>query len=416
MLQYRDPWLIEQYGKKKEVSLGTKDLAEAKLLAIPYQKLHRERLLTAKKRRLASPKMVNLGWVYPLGESQLPDGTKIMATESSAWIMSPSGSMKVVKNGIMLGQTRDPDEDVGPPLPPTNNSDPALEHFERALKTEAPKTDPDRKFFDDWVSETKPNQYKVNEADKVWAIFKAVSGGKRMQDCHRPDGRAVMVYLQAEGYRNATCNKFLSHLSGMANIAIANGHLRFNPFSKCLLDPEADEVRRDPYTEAEMKIVRDALPGLQDDERLLWVMLATTGMRLGEAFQIKTEMEADGIRYATFGTKTRSSFRRVPFPDALLPFLPSKIEGPLFGDTKPKALGQRLRRKLHKLGLNRENTCPHSLRHRAKDRMRDYKGDFEIETKINDAVTGHGEVTEGDGYGKGQPIWKLKRAVNVIGY
>ena len=142
MLQYRDPWLIEQYGKKKEVSLGTKDLAEAKLLAIPYQKLHRERLLTAKKRRLASPKMVNLGWVYPLGESQLPDGTKIMATESSAWIMSPSGSMKVVKNGIMLGQTRDPDEDVGPPLPPTNNSDPALEHFERALKTEAPRPIP----------------------------------------------------------------------------------------------------------------------------------------------------------------------------------------------------------------------------------------------------------------------------------
>ncbi len=415
MLQCRDPWLLSQGVKKKqEISLRTKVKSDAQVLAIPHVAAHRKRLAEAAKHRNRTAMMINKGWLYPLGKSTLEDGSTVMADENVAWIKDPSGSMREVRNSLSLVSGFEGDETL--PLPQAATiSAPDVAHF----KLEAPKqpkgekVDPDQRFFDDWEEEKKPGKYPLREAQKAWRTFKAVCEGKLIKDCHRPDGRAVVKALQGMGMKAATVNKHMSYLNSISNIAISNGHLSFNPFSRCLLDVD-DEAERNPLNEDEMKLVRDRFGEMAQDEKLLWVMLATTGMRLDEPFQIKGEQESEGIRYVIIGTKTDSSERRVPLPNAALPFLPSKITGKLFNITS-KSLGARLRRRMREFGVTREGTTLHSLRHRAKDRMRDSR-DPEIETKINDAITGHGEVTVGDGYGKGEAIWKLKRAIDVIGY
>jgi integrase len=46
--------------------------------------------------------------------------------------------------------------------------------------------------------------------------------------------------------------------------------------------------------------------------QVLFRLLATTGMRLSEAFEIDDEMKERGCRYVIVGKKTEQSERRVP--------------------------------------------------------------------------------------------------------
>ena len=51
-------------------------------------------------------------------------------------------------------------------------------------------------------------------------------------------------------------------------------------------------------------------------------LLASTGMRLSEAFEIDSEDKERGVRYVMVGKKTEQSLRRVPLPATVLPHLP----------------------------------------------------------------------------------------------
>jgi integrase len=90
-------------------------------------------------------------------------------------------------------------------------------------------------------------------------------------------------------------------------------------------------------------------------------VLAATGMRLSEAFEIDDEMKERRCRYIIVGRKTSQSLRRVPLPAAVLPFLPREIEGRLFpGDAR--AASKRLNRFLKKVGIGDRRKVIHSLR------------------------------------------------------
>jgi integrase len=90
-------------------------------------------------------------------------------------------------------------------------------------------------------------------------------------------------------------------------------------------------------------------------------------MRFGECYTIMEEFSTNDIRYVEVGTKTEASRRAIPIPEAVLPLVPYKIEGPLFSGTQDSA-EKRLNRFLRKLGFNERKTA-HSLRHRAKSRL-----------------------------------------------
>ena len=120
--------------------------------------------------------------------------------------------------------------------------------------------------------------------------------------------------------------------------------------SVCVLVPDRkDEDEREAFDDDDMKLIRANLHRLDANDRLLLRVLATTGMRRGEAFEIASEKTEDGIRYCMVGTKTPQSLRRIPFPKDLLPHLPKKITGPLITGRKDSA-SKRLREFLDEIG------------------------------------------------------------------
>ena len=117
-------------------------------------------------------------------------------------------------------------------------------------------------------------------------------------------------------------------LVATVNLAIDEGKLAFNPFSGIVPDRD-DEDEREAFDDNDMKLIRANLHRLSESDQLLIRVLATTGMRRGEAFEIDREQTENSIRFVTIGTKTPHSLRRIPFPADLLPYLPPKITGQL---------------------------------------------------------------------------------------
>jgi integrase len=153
------------------------------------------------------------------------------------------------------------------------------------------------------------------------------------------------------------------------------------------------------------------LDQLDKSDQLLFRLLAATGMRLSEAFEINGEMKERGCRYVIVGHKTPQSHRRVPLPAAVLPYLPKVIHVPLFAGGAPAA-SKRLNKFIRRIGVVDKGKVVHSLRHRAQDRLRaagcpvDYRW----------ALLGHEMETVAEGYGLGFPVPMLKKWIDRIGF
>ena len=128
--------------------------------------------------------------------------------------------------------------------------------------------------------------------------------------------------------------------------------------------------RRLPLSDADMKQIKRNLDRLDKPDQLLVRLLASTGMRISEAFEIDGEDKERGVRYVMVGKKTAQSLRRVPLPAAVLPYLPKSIKGPLFDRSKnadpSDAASKRLNRYLDDCGIVDKRKVVHSFRHRAQ--------------------------------------------------
>ena len=119
--------------------------------------------------------------------------------------------------------------------------------------------------------------------------------------------------------------------------------------------------------------IKRNLARLDKVDQLLVRLLASTGMRLSEAFEFDVEEKERGVRYVVVDRRTDQSLRRVPLPAAVLPYLPKSIKGPLVLRTKNKdpsdAASKRLNRFLDDCGITDPRKLVHSLRHRVQDRL-----------------------------------------------
>jgi integrase len=205
--------------------------------------------------------------------------------------------------------------------------------------------------------------------------------------------------------------------------------LNFNPFSGIVRKPKPNEAgaseRRAPLSDADVKACKRKLGTLSELDHLLFCLLAASGMRLGEAFQINgEEANKGGPRYCIIGTKSEGSGRRVPFPAAVLAHLPKNISGQLFPLLPPSgrqtaiqrtaaAASKRLNKFIRRCGITDPNKVVHSLRHRAEDQLRE----ADCPEKISNVLLGHGgETTVADSYGKGFSTKKLKMWIDRIGF
>ena len=369
-LQYSNPILIAQHGKRIERSLGTSDYSTAAFLAADEIKEHRRRLIEATNHRRKQARFQTLGLIYSVGLSTLPDGTRVYADEHKA-VLIKDGTEREVPNGVQAPATYDYDPQT-PNESPQATISPELAHLIPAGFVPVPrpkaKGNCDRaNIFDVWESLKRPNKYIVNEAELGWEAYQRLTNGKPLKDATWADGKMVADHFFAQGNKSATVEKKICHLRSMCNIAIRAGKLKANPFSAVVAKAN-DETEREPLEEEEMERARPLLQKLRPEDRLCWKILAATGMRLSEAFQIRREFtDKDGLRYWRIGAKTPQSRRRVPIPECLRPLFPEKTRGPLFPEhCNPNMMSKRLMTFIRKrLEIVDATKVVHSLRHRA---------------------------------------------------
>jgi integrase len=375
------------------MSLGTPIRAQAEIIALPYIQEHKKQLLQARKD-------FQLVWQHllePGREHVGPAGERIVATDRELIYLDPQGVIT----------RRAPNGDYVLPLPSLREQKAAVrrEELRRRIATNS-----DDAIVETYLKHANVTGYSEREARAVWSLCKQLTGNKPLREATRDDGRKIVQFFEKEGLKSATIQKKIGWLNAAVNLAIQETKLQFNPFSS-IVPKRADKEKRLPLGEADIKQAKRNLDRLGASDQLLFRLLAASGMRLSEAFEIDGEMKERGCRYIIVGRKTPQSHRRIPLPAAVLPLLPRQIKEPLFHGGA-RAASKRLNRFLDHVGITDSRKVIHSLRHRAQDRLRaagcpvDYRW----------ALLGHEEKTVAEGYGLGFPVPALKRWIDKIGF
>jgi integrase len=401
-----------------EKSLRTPDRRQAEVLALPLIAEHRAALLAARPRLEPS-------WhhEYEPGREHIgPDGGRIIATERELIYLDANGvitsrapngepTLRVMgRNAERLVRSlvktfaKAYVEAEGRGEQPTARS--LVEGF-KTRPVVAVKNSDDA-IFETYIKHADVTGYYEREARSMWALYRTLTDSKPLTDATRDDGRKLVAHLDEQGLKSASVRKKIMWLNAAVNLAIDEGRLKFNPFSKIVPDRK-DEVKRLPLDEADIKACKRNLGQLDKSEQLLFRLLAATGMRLSEAFEVDSELKERGVRYVVVGHKTEQSKRRVPFPADLLPYLPATIKGPLF-QGNARTASKRLNRFLNDGGIVDPRKVIHSLRHRAQDRLRAAG----CPPDIRQELLGHEKKTVAAGYGIGHPIPLLKRWIDKI--
>jgi integrase len=424
-----DNWYVrlQPPGQKLvERSLGTPDKAAAELAANDLVNQHKAFMYQRRQARVA--RVVHGPWIHEHvpGLHTLPDGGHVLATETTLTFTDAAGKITSTKpNGgpaIYL---------TGAPLSAAQTFKTLDDAWEGKIgagpvdierpKLVAAKSSPDDALLETYITDAALPPHREAEAREMWRIFRSVVD-KPLAECSRDDGKAIVKHLedQADGeIKSATLRRRMVPLVATVNLAIKDGkHSGVNPFVSVVPDRD-DEAERDAFNDDDMKLIRANLHKLDKSDQLLVRVLATTGMRRGEAFEITSEKTENGIRYCEVGTKTPQSRRRIPFPKDLLPFLPAKITGPLFTGRKDGA-SKRLRAWLSDIGIDDPDKAPmHSFRHRAAQRMRAANINEDVREAIGGWANGKSKKQSrkyGNKHGKGYPITVLKEAIDKIGF
>jgi integrase len=381
-------------GGRIEKSLGTPDRAQAEILALPYIEEHKKKLLEARPG-------IKITWQHqyePGQEHVTPGGERVIADDRELIFLNHNGSIvrKEANGGFAVA------------LPPLRDQKIIARREQQRQRTASSADDA---LIDTYLKHKHIAGYYEREARAVWALYKQLTSNKPLKDASRDDGRKLVAYYEKQDLKSATIQKKIGWLTAAVNLAIDEAKLKFNPFSSVVPDRK-DKQRRLPLTESDLRNVKKNLDQLDKGDQLLVRLLATTGMRLSEAFGIDGEMKERGCRYIIVGRKTSQSLRRVPLPTAVLPFLPRKIDGQLFTGDSPAAASKRLNRFLRIIAIEDRAKVIHSLRHRAQDRLRAVGCPEDCRW----AILGHEEETVAAGYGEGFPVPLLRRWIDKIGF
>jgi integrase len=387
-----------------EKSLGTRDPAQAEIVAL---RDYGDKIAEHKARLLAARPRIELAWrrEYAPGLHVRPHGGRIFATDRELHFLDAQDrTIRIAPNGGPEHRIVNLERRLGIPYAPIQLTESAAARASLAVKNA------DDTIFETYLKHANVTGYYEREARAVWALYKQLTDSKPLKDATREDGRKLVAYFDAQQVKSATTRKKVGWLVSAVNLAIKDGLLKFNPFAGVV--PKRDDAQmRLPLDDADIRNVKRNLDRLDVRDRLLFRLLATTGMRLSEAFEIDSEMRERGCRYVIVGQKTPQSKRRVPLPADMLAHLPKAIKGRLFAGTEAAA-SKRLNRFLNDIGVTDPRKVVHSLRHRAQDRLRS----FECPQDIRWALLGHEEKTVAEDYGKGFSVPQLKKWIDKVGF
>jgi integrase len=404
-----DNWYVrlQPPGQKiVEKSLGTSDLKLAEIAAMPLIREHKAFMY--QRRPTVTP-----FWdrAYEPGLRMI-DGEQAIVTDRELQYLDASGN--VIRREANGGPAE--------LLSPAPVGGPSFKAYDDAKRPTPPVKNGDDALLETYIKHNGIDGLRERQARDIWHIFRTVVN-KPLKQCTRDDGRAIIAHFEKDGeIKSATLRRRMVPLIATVNLAIDEGKLTFNPFSS-VVPVRDDEDERDPFNEDDMKIMQANLHRLSKSDQLLVCLLATTGVRRGEAFEIDREERENGIRFVTIGTKTPQSLRRVPFPADLLPYLPPKITGRLIPGRMDTA-GKRLHAWLTEIGIINENDGRdlgpmHSFRHRAANRLRAAGVLEDVREAVGGWANGKKKKQSrkyGNKHGAGYPLSVLREAIDKIGF
>lgn len=426
----------EGFEKKRlEKCLGTPDRDEALVIALPQIQRHKQTLLMVRSLYRKGGRETVPNPLYDAGSDRAfrfepgrehinSDGSRVIATPEQVLHLDAGGRITKTEPNVFTSEVVikshtvwdcSPKQALAMGMTPERV---ATMTFKKQPPKPKAEPDPDLKLLQDFLDLQTRTKHYENDARNTWKRWKAFIGDKPLSKCTRDDGRAFVKHLRAQDPPPApvTLRKWVSLLKAPIAHGLPQHDPRQDIFHR-LIGKVSRQTIRIPLTEAEMALFREkALPEQGSEETRLWAMMAMTGMRPSECTAVREEFEEGGIRYLMIGVgdkqaKSPTSIRRVPIPDALMPFLPDKIVGPLFTKGEVR-LGANLLRAIRRIGITDKRKVVYSLRHRAHDRMRGVRCPPDIQREI----VGHDIETVHHHYGVGSPMWMLKEWIEHIGW
>lgn len=344
----------------------------------------------------------------PNSTIQHEDGTISVATDKQIIRMRGHEVLDVKPNNVRHGVVVDASHDL-------------LKDISALHKIVEPgkrRFDPDLSILELWIKQKGISGYLEREARATFQTFKSLTKGKLFQNADFEDGVALAEHFFAQGNKSATVAKKIGHLRAAVRLAMTNQakkypHLRFNPFSGVVAERE-DAENRLMLDDNDMQLMAAHLNDMNDDERLLFVLCAGTGMGPKEAYQIKSEERHDGFRCVTIGEKSDARKRTIPLPTCVLPYLPKQISGPLFVG-KRQNVTRNVNRAMNRFGIADQSKTLYSTRHRASYKLKGVQDSLRYEVLGHESRKKPAERYGRDRTNVNYPMKDIFKAINMIG-
>jgi integrase len=374
-------------GKRVAGSLGTPDRRKAEILALPLIAAHKQTLLTGRLRmglkmvRRYDPGTYDMP-APPSAEfpelADLPAWDAFRNNDAARFLATEATLIFLDANGVPTGRQEPNLIEAAYPIEHGPVSERTLVRAYREAKTPPiAKREPnaDDALIETHIAHVGLRGYPAKEARDMWELYKQLSDNKPLREATRDDGRKLVAHFADK--KRATIVRKLVPLVAAVNLAIDERKLpadHVNPFSNVL--PKATKEQKEaaknderiPFSDDDMAVLFANLKNLSKSDQTLFRILAATGMRREEPFQIDGEASEGKIRYVRVGTKSEASDRRVPLPTSLLPYLPKVIKGKLFTGNVEQA-GKRLNKFIRACGFTDKRYVLHCLRHRAATKL-----------------------------------------------
>jgi integrase len=129
------------------------------------------------------------------------------------------------------------------------------------------------------------SRLKYDQVSRDWLAFLGRKSDKPLEIVTKGDVIAFRDQLSGEGLAPRTVNQTVKLLRGIYQDAVEQGHIGRNPFvGVSALREDNEDVKRQPFTAAEVKTLIDAAEG---DWKGLTILAATTGLRLMDASRLQ---------------------------------------------------------------------------------------------------------------------------------
>lgn len=150
-----------------------------------------------------------------------------------------------------------------------------------------------KEIADSWIDTTVPATCKPSTVREYQDILKnhieAVFSNQRITDITRGDVKAFLLDKLNAGYAQSTVAHLRNCLSGIFNIALDHEIIQGNPSKQLNISLKAGDRKKDinPLSADELKVLLDTVAEHFPDHYTLFLLLARTGMRIGEALALK---------------------------------------------------------------------------------------------------------------------------------